>query len=427
MIVVAVSMLAIATVYFNGWGIEFFQRDYIRKMCTILPVLMPYAFFICLIGVIGGVLNYSGSFVLPALGALLLNIFLLGGLGTAWFWNLHPDTFLLLLAVLTPLSGVVQLGFMFFLLCRAGIFPLFGRASFSDCSILRKLWNLMLPGMIGYAALQISFLIDRTMAATLGEQAVPALTYVDRIVDLPIGIFAVSLGTVLMAAMSRAAAAGDESAMSRELVFCLRHVWFICLPLAFMVIFFHEPVLRLLCLGGRYGNSDLDAARMVAVCYGAGIPFFCSLKVILPAFYARKKMKTPLFVSLIAITVNIVLNFILMRYMKQGGIALATVAASLVHNTILLILLKREGFDFDGKNLVTSVVRSLVISGVAAYGVWVVYRSYLEKFALSHWGFAILTLLFSGAVFGAVYFSVSYILRGAECRELLPLIRRKSK
>ena len=136
-------------------------------------------------------------------------------------------------------------------------------------------------------------------------------------------------------------------------------------------------------------------------------------------------MKTPLFVSLISITINIILNFILMRYLKQGGIALATVVASMIHNTILLILLKREGFDFEGTTLFVSIARSLVVACGAAYGMWVLYSRYLEKFALSHWSMDIATLVLSGAVFAAVYFCVSYIFRGTECRELIPLIRRK--
>ena len=135
-----------------------------QLMFLLLPLLMPYAFFICLVGAIGAVLNTRRIFVIPALGALLLNFFLIGGLYAAFRRGLAGSEligFLEFLAILVLISGAVQLLLMLLLLWKVGRFPILSRRAFRESDILKRLWQLVLPGMIGGAALQISFLVDR--------------------------------------------------------------------------------------------------------------------------------------------------------------------------------------------------------------------------------------------------------------------------
>lgn len=392
----------------------------------LLPLLMPYAFFICLVGVSGAILNYTRMFVLPALGALLLNIFLIGGLSIATLRGMTAQEFLPMLGILVPVSGAIQLVLMAYLLKIQGVFPLLNKAVWHSSDILRRLWKLALPGIIGYSGLQLSFIADRSLAASLGSQAVPALTYVDRIIDVPIGIFSVSLGAVLMAEMSRAAGAGKTEEISSQLNFSLRHTLFLGVPLGVGVIFFSTPMLRLLCLGGSYTQSDLKAAEFVALFYGAGIPAFCALKAILPAFHARKKMMTTLKVSLIGVVLNIVMNLILMRPLQQGGIALATVISSLFNNLTLLWILKKENFQLGGKSLAVTAVRSTVLSLLIASGLKLVYDHYAE-FIQSHWSYELVAMMIIGAVFMGIYEIASYSLKAREIGESMELIRKKRR
>ena len=401
----------------------------IRLALLLLPVLMPYAFFICLVGVIGAVLNTRRIFVLPALGALLLNFFLIGGLVSLWRpagEGVETSVLLNRLAFLVLLSGVIQLLLMLVLLWRCGRFPAISPTAFRDCSVLKRLWHLVLPGMIGGAALQISFLVDRTLAICLGPQAVPALTNVDRIIDIPIGIFALALGSVLMASMARSAARGDLTGLADDLVFSLRHVYFVCIPMAVMVMFFWESLCRILFLGGNFTESDLEATRLVAIFYGAGIPSFCVLKVVLPAFYSRKIVKPPLYSSLVSIAANIVLNFCLMWHLRQGGIALATVLASMLNNTILLLLLKREGFRLEGRTMVLTAGRCLmvaVVTGAVLYFLYPVLRAQLTL----RWFGELPAFLLMLLLFGVGYLGGNLLLRAAEPLELLGVLRRRPR
>lgn len=399
----------------------------IQLALWLLPLLMPYAFFICLIGVVGAVLNTRRVFVLPALGALLLNLFLIGGLAAAFLRGVEPahlPEFLPVLAVLVLLSGMIQLLLMLFLLHRQGRFPLLSRKSFRNTGVLKQLWTLVLPNMLSGAALQVSFLVDRSLAICLGPQAVPALTNVDRLVDLPIGIFAIALSSVLMVNMSHSAARGDQTEIAESLIFSLRHVYFICIPMAALMVGFWEPMIRLLCLGGNYTESDLEATRFVAIFYGAGIPAFCAIKMLLPVFYARRKMLIPLYSSLTAIVVNLVLNLILMWHLRQGGIALATVLSSMLNNFILYRCLRREGFDLQPGVLGRTFLRSLVLAAATAGVLHLLYPCWRTALTFRGVGelpaFLLLLLLFGG-----LYLGGSLLCRAPEVRELFSLLRRR--
>lgn len=431
-------LLALITLVFSGGAalllkvapsssIALLHTERIQLMLGLLVFLMPYAFFICLVGVIGAVLNTCKQFVLPALGALLLNIFLIGGL--AWgYWHHLQDvrSFLPVLVWLVLISGAVQLLLMLLLLRKYDRLPIFSRDMFRNTKVLKELGKLVAPGLIGGFALQISFMVDRFLAISLGPQAVPALTNVDRIVDLPIGIFAISLGSVLMAGVSRSAANGDTQEIGESLLFCLRHVLFISVPIAAGMLFFWRPALTILCLGGNYTADDLEATKQVAMFYGSGIPLFCTLKVILPAYYARKQMKLPLYSSLAAIAVNIVLNLLLMIPLKQGGIALATVLSSLLNNAILLYFLGRQGIALNWKVLAALLLRSGGIALTAGWGLFLLYPVLRESLSFRYVGefpaFAVLCLLFAG-----VYLIGNGLCRAPEINELRTLLRRKGK
>lgn len=394
------------------------HQEHIELALQLIPLLMPYTIFICLIGVIGAVLNTRKTFFLPALGALLLNIFLIGGL-----WVLPHENMprmLRQLSVLVLFSGALQLLFMLILLWRKGVFPALTRNIFDNRKVLKELWNLTLPGLIGGSALQISFIIDRLLAASLGDQAVPALVYTDRIIDLPIGIFAISFGSVLMTNMAHSAAHNNIEEMRSDLLFGLRQVYFICVPMAFFVVFFHEPLLRLLLMRGNFTDEDLVQTSQAAIFFGAGIPAFCSLKVILPAFYARKEMRKPLYVSLGCITLNIILNLLLMGSLRQGGIALATVLASIANNGTLLWLLRKEGIRIEFKTLFITLLRAGVAAAAASLA-WVLYP-YLGFFG--QW----IQFGLGWAIFSGIYLLVSALLRGPELHEFIQLfIRRHNK
>ena len=389
-------------------------------VCTLLPIVMPYAIFICMTGVVTAVLNYGKRFVLPAFCSLLMNIALVGGLTGGWYWRECEGTFdiikfLHILSYLFLLSGVIQMVLMFIQLRWLGFFPDF----FSwrkHVGVLKKLWDLALPGFIGGAALQISFLIDRNLALMINDQGVASLGYVDRLVDLPIGIFGVAMGQILMARMSRSAANGSIGELAEEMNFALRQLLFLCVPMAAGIFLFHELMLKVICLGGAYTMENLNAARRVCMFYGSGIPFFCALKIIVPAFQARQDMKTPLRCSLTAIAVNLCLSVALIKPLEQGGIALATTVSAAVHIGLLLYFLRKSGVSVEFRKVGMTLIRSIVIS--AAAGTAVSFG--LRRFYSGSGRLADFTALAAaGGIFALFYLTGSLLTRSTEIKELL--------
>ena len=222
-IVLVTSLAAIAA---DVWISPHISAEYehVKLAIKVLPVLMPYAFFICIIGIAGSILNSKRVFFLPALGALLLNIMLiLAMLILRHIGNQSPMHTLNSLGWTVIAAGVVHLLLLIVLLKRNNRLPLFKLQAVKNSRMLRNLWHLTLPGIIGASATQVSFIIDRALAAFIGPEAAPALNYTERVVYLPIGVFALALGSVLLTDMARAAArdgtAGRERISGRDRAF----------------------------------------------------------------------------------------------------------------------------------------------------------------------------------------------------------------
>jgi putative peptidoglycan lipid II flippase len=394
-----------------------------RLTLQLLPLLIPYAFFMCLVGASGAILNTLRIFFLPALGALSLNIFMI-----ACLWLVcpalsgEPVLQLRYLALSVLLAGAAQLAYNLICLKKYDLFPAFNPSCLKSGWALRELWSLILPGLAGAGAVQLSFFTDRFLAYFLGDQAVPALVYSDRLVYLPIGVIAVSFGTVLLPNMSKAAEAGDNQGIVDALQLALRQMLFICIPIALFTAFAGELFLKVIYFGGNFSESDLRETLWALHFYALGIPFFCTVKACVSAFYAQRDMKTPLKISLICIGVNIVFNVILMFPLRQGGIAMATVIASILNNLLLLLILRRnlqtKGL-FSG--LTGTVVKSLAAT-LIALGISYIGWEFIKEFDLP-WKSLIL-LLSTGGIFCFIYIAMALLLRCRECREIISVFKR---
>lgn len=424
MILIIVALLTSLFAILFG---DMFEKQYVRDAFELVPYLMPYTFFICLIGIGGACLSTGRVFFLPALAGLLLNVFIIGTLGYFYYHKTSDMHYVMQnLAWAVLISGVLQLFFVGWLMKKNDIFPEFDLQYIkTHGGVLIELWKLALPGIIAGSTLQLSVAIDKSIALLLGSEALPALAYSERIVYLPVGVFALSVGSVLMADMSRSAAAGKFDEVLSALQFSLRHVMYCCIPMSVFVVFFRISIIEALFLRGRFTAEDVSSTAWAMLFYCAGIPFFCSLKVITPAFFARKDMKTPMKVSIAAIIFNLIMNLALMIPLRQGGLALATVLSSVFNNVVLLVLLHRKSFKLDWRVLAVTICKSC-LAAAAATAAGMAASPYLMSLPRGAGGkFAgIIILLF---IFGTVYLAAGLIIRIAELREFLSLLKRRGK
>ncbi|NOY75084.1 MAG: murein biosynthesis integral membrane protein MurJ [Kiritimatiellaeota bacterium] len=402
--------------------LAFSVSERLGLILTILPLVMPYAVFICLSGVAGSALNAVKRFFLPALTSLLLNICMIGAL-----LLFHSDAdggtrLLRALSISVLLAGVIQFLLMSLLLKKEGLltFPRILRilSDSPERRFLGETWRLALPGFVGAGALQISFLIDRLLAYCLGDYAVPALFYSDRIVYLSIGVFAVSFGGVFLSRMSGLAAKNDTAAMGRTLRFGIRQLLFLCVPAAAFTFICRGDLVRLFFMRGAFDERAFKATTWALAFYSFGIPSFAVLKVVLSGFHARKEMSTPMRISILCISVNIVLNLILMWPLRQGGIALATVISSVLNNCILLFILRGRLDGFKPEKSLADLAK-IIISCAPAVAVALLCRDLVVE-----WGGKLSSAIPAGAaviplalIFGLAYLAASLLINRSELGE----------
>jgi putative peptidoglycan lipid II flippase len=225
--------------------------------------------------------------------------------------------------------------------------------------------------------------------------------------------------------MSSSAAKQDFKEMGNSLVYAIRHLMFLCVPIAMFTLFFRSEIISVIFKGGCFGDKEVKATAWAMLFYAIGIPAFAAMKITVNGFYARKDMKTPLKVSLLCIVVNIILNLILMWPLKQGGIALATVISSFLNNIILLFILSRQfGDDLPFRKTFRSLISSMVISFSAIYAAILIYARTEHWSISSHLPPELIPLLISGSAFVILYVLISWIFGCRELPELREIFRR---
>ena len=190
---------------------------------------------------------------------------------------------------------------------------------------------------------------------------------------------------------------------------------------------FNTALIRLVYYRGQFGETALAETSWAFLFYAFGVPAFAAMKITLAGFYSRKEMKTPMYVSVICIGVNIVLNLILMHPLKQGGIALATVISSYLNNLILLAILERTVGGLPVREMLKFTAALVLISLLPLYPAWFTYASVLPLCAGLPLPQDFLPLCAGGAVFVAIFLILAILFRLNEVKLLYSRFSRNRK
>ncbi|MCK9490122.1 MAG: murein biosynthesis integral membrane protein MurJ [Xanthomonadales bacterium] len=332
---------ALVTVFAPGY-----LDDPVRHSAAsdMLRITFPYLFFISMTAMAGGVLNSFNRFAIPALTPILHNLAIIA----AALW-LAP---LLSVPVMALAWGVFAAGAIQMLvqvpaLARLGLLPR-PRWRPADPGV-RRILRLMGPAVLSASAAQINLLVGTAFASLLIAGSQTWLYMADRLLEFPIGMIGVALGTVLLPTLSRRQAAGDDAGYRQSLDWGVRLVLIIALPAATGLIVLAEPICATLYQHGRFTEQDtaMTALALVALCLG--LPGFMLSKVLAPAFFARQDTATPMRAALIVVAVNLVLVTALVLPLRAAGatgthaaIALSTGICGLLHAGLLAFWLHRR-------------------------------------------------------------------------------------
>ena len=351
-----------------------FSRDVAKLALTadLIVWTFPYLLLISLTGFCGAILNTYGRFAVPAYTPVLLNLSLISA---AIFWAPTMPEPALGLAMGVALAGVIQLLFQLPSLHTLKLTP---RPVWDTHDKgVRKILALMVPALFGVSVGQINLLFDTVLASLLPDGSVAWLYYSDRLTELPLGVFAIAIATVILPTLSALNTRADPDAFSQTLVWAIRNVLLIAVPATAALWLLAEPILATLFQYGAFSESDVTMAAASLRAYTIGLGAFMLIKVLAPGYYARQDMRTPVKIGIIAMVSNMVLNvvfvFPLMWYFDMGhvGLALATSVSAWLNAGLLFMGLRRGGVSlsglFAGKYALRLLLSVMVMAAVLAY------------------------------------------------------------
>ncbi len=303
-----------------------------------LAITFPYLMLISLTAFAGAVLNSYGHFAVPAFTPVLLNLCLIG---SAIFLSPFFDQPIIALAWGVLMAGVVQLLFQLPFLMRIKLMPV-PVVDWQDPGV-RRILSLMVPALFGVSVAQINLLLDTVLATFLQTGSVSWLYYSDRLAELPLGVFAIAISTVIMPSLSRKSANQSMQSFAVTLDWALRMIFLIGLPSALALFLLAEPLLVTLFGYGSMNEHDIVMAAKSLRAYSCGLLAFMLIKVLAPGFFARQDMKTPVKIAIQAMAANMIFNLILIFPFAHVGLAAATSMSAFLNAGLLLYGLLKVG------------------------------------------------------------------------------------
>jgi putative peptidoglycan lipid II flippase len=319
-----------------------------------LRLTLPYLLFIGLTAFAGAILNTHERFGVPAFTPVLLNLVLIA---CALWLAPRLDEPVMALAWGVLLAGMVQLAFQVPFLARLGLLPR-PLPGFRHAGV-RRIGRLMGPALFGVSVAQLALLIDTLLASFLAAGSISWLYYSDRLVEFPLGILGAALGTVILPRLARCGGAAHRAEFSRTLDWALRWVLLLGVPASLGLMLLAGPVLAALFLSASFGPGDVAMARESLIAYAAGITGFMAVKALVPGYYGRQDVRTPVRVALVAMVVNLALSLALMFPFGHGGLAAATSVAALLNGGLLLAGLLRAGIYRPASGWTALLLRAL--------------------------------------------------------------------
>ena len=324
-----------------------FYFDSVKKdiAVDVLRIMFPYLGLISLVAFAGGIQNSHQKYSLPAATPVLFNLCIIF---SAFFIAPMFSIPILGLAWGVLLAGIIQLLIQLAPLKQIDRLPI-PKMGFSNPGV-KKVFILMLPAILAGGIAQINLLID-TIFASLLITGSPTWLYVsDRLIQLPLGIFAIAIGTVLLPTLSKASQNGNLEQFKDQLKKSQRLVIYLAIPSFVGLALCSDHLISTLFQRGEFTFRDVDQASKSLIAFSLGLPFFMLMKVLVPAFFSRQDTKTPMYAAMAALFSNIILNYILAFVIGYGhaGLALASsISASLSCGILVLFLINDRYIELN--------------------------------------------------------------------------------
>jgi putative peptidoglycan lipid II flippase len=390
-------------------------------------IMFPFILLVSLAALVMGMLNSKSIFGMPAMASSFFNMGSIVGGVTLGFWidpHFGPHA-LAGLALATVFGGALQLAVQLPSLARLG-YRFHPDFRWRDAGV-KAILLLMGPSVIAASTTQFNVLINSMFASTLGDGPIFWLSIAFRLMQLPLGVFGVALGTVTLPLLSRLVVAGQMTGFRAELARAMRLGLLLTVPSTVGLIMLAEPIISVLYQHGKFTAYQAAQAAGALRFYAIGLAGYAALKVLVNAFYALDKRKTPMLVSFFAVALNLLLNWIFTFRLGWGhrGLAFSTGCIATFNFLLLYMLMRRHLHGLESRRMLVmlakvAVAAAALVAVCAASSHWLLADWATQAF-LRKLGELLGTVIVGAAVFAGC----GVALHIEELKELQRAVKRR--
>ena len=381
-------------------------------------LMFAQCFFMCLAGISQGILQCYKEFTVPALGAVVYNIAIIViGILLAQHIGIAGFTIGVVvgaaLNLLLQIRSMRQYGFSYKLtlnLRHPGV---------------KKFFLLFLPVVLGLSMNELNLLVSQRLASGLGGGVVYALKQAQRIMMLPVGIFAAAIGLSVFPTMTSHVARGEMKEYKQNLTMGLRTVIFITLPASVGLIALSHPVVRAMYQQGAVTTVQIELVSVILVYYCIGVVGYGAQQILNRGFYAVQDTKSPVLINVFVLLFNIIISIILVGPFTYRGLAMAYSLSGLLSMLVLGVALRFKIGQYGGKALVKSALQSIIASAVMGVAVYFVANGLEQVLDLSSKPMQVLQVGIGITVGVVVYAAMAIVMRMEEAQQVLRIVKRK--
>jgi putative peptidoglycan lipid II flippase len=453
---IVLSVITIVGVIFSRQFVDLiadgFSPEKAALATTLTQIMFPFILLVALAAVAMGVLNTKGIFGIPASASTVFNICsIVFGLGFAYWlsggsWTVPKDPnavpefraqwAIIGMAIGTLVGGAAQFLMQVPSLLKVG-FRFLPVVSFTDPGV-KRVMSLMGPAIIGTSAVQVNVLVNTFFVSGI-EGGISWLGYAFRLMQFPIGLFGVAVGTASVPVLSRMASEGRIQDFRNTLSSSISLVFLMTLPSACGLVVLGEPIIRLLYShGGAFHESDVPMTAWALSGYAIGLTGYAAIKVLSPAFYALDDAKTPMIIAVASIAVNAVASYFLMRLLSgvfvspespngigHVGVALATSCVALVNFFALVWFMRGKIKRLNGREVFASFIKIAAASAVMSVVAYSSYHFLTAQFPAKTLSIRLLEAFVPIGLAGVAFVLAAKILRVGEMEKLFAALTRK--
>ncbi|MBU0683394.1 MAG: murein biosynthesis integral membrane protein MurJ, partial [Candidatus Omnitrophica bacterium] len=295
--------------------------------------------------------------------------------------------------------------------------------------VAKRIGVLLLPRMVGTAVYQLSVLIDTVLASLawiVGSGGVAALYYSNRLVQLPLAVFGISLATAALPKMSKEVAVKDMEKLKKTVSFALKTVFTVMVPAAIGLVILARPIIRILFQRGEFTEYSTMITSDALFFYSFGLFAYAGIKILVNTYYSMGDTRTPVKTAAVSLLINLGLNLALMYPLKIGGLALATSIAATANFVILYVILTKRIGSINGAGILKTFIKICVAGLIMAVIIFVLREMCLQITGLSSCKMflRLIMIVFAGSV---VYITAAYVIGVEGVRKMIRIALRRNK